>query len=179
MHSWYWNCLRENEELEIVFCVRCSVNHFVGVLEGSEKWMILISIRDPNHWKYVRRARLWWSPDYCSGLHTFRRNQSQPASDSLDQSQPVAEERPMRGCEMWDRKQILTDRVSHNEAKSSPVYTQKTAENTNIILHNWWLFKNRKGEFLKMKEKAQMSLLDLPCVSFFLVSLQCPRVRCG
>ena len=88
-----------------------------------------------------------------------RRNQSQPASDSLDQSQPVAEERPMRGCEMWDRKQILTDRVSHNEAKSSPVYTQKTAENTNIILHCWWLFKNRKGEFLKMKEKGSSDVL--------------------
>ena len=54
----------------IYYCELCSVNHFAGVLGGSEKWMILISIRDPDHRKYVRRARLW-SPDYCSGLHAL------------------------------------------------------------------------------------------------------------
>ena len=64
------------------------------------------------------------------------RCQSPPASDSLDQSEPLAEGRPIRGCEIKDRKQILTDRVSHNKAKSSPVYTQKTAENTYCSMHN-------------------------------------------
>ena len=56
-----------------------------------------------------------WSPeDPLSGLHA-----PAPASDSLDQWEASADGRPIRGCEIRDRKQILTDRVGHKEAKFS------------------------------------------------------------
>ena len=51
---------RQNETKDCsryLFSMQCSVHRFAGMLAGSEKWMILISIRDPDHWKYVLRAR--------------------------------------------------------------------------------------------------------------------------
>ena len=127
----------------IYYCALCSVNHFAGVQcawrVGEMDDLNLNKRPGPSEICATCEALvtrlLLWPPR--SG-----RCQSLPASDSLDQSEPLAEGRPIRGCEIKDRKQILTDRVSHNKAKSSPVYTQKTAENTcgmeNFTLSLWW-----------------------------------------
>ena len=85
-----------------------------------------------------------WSPeDPLSGLHA-----PAPASETLDQWEASADGRPIRGCEIRDRKQILTDRVGHKEAKFS-------AE------ENCWKYLRHLHSFLKsIKDRIKIGRKD-------------------
>ena len=131
-NAWlYRNCLLEGRMRhktfqDIYFSMQCSVDRFAGMLAGSEKWMILISIRDPDHWKYVLRARLWSPDPTLASDSEAAANQRRPRTASTNK-------RPQRTAGQSEAAKYETGNRSwqiERVIRRHNFQQRKTAENT-------------------------------------------------